>query len=151
MEATIKTKLYQACMDATQLRIDQAQKAMDAAQESRDNETKSSVGDKYETGRAMMQSQQERNKVQMIKAIQLQQQLKKINPQKQCTAIEPGCLIDTDRGHFFIAIGLGKLQMDEQNYFIISMQSPIGQFFLGKQVGEKVSFQKQQYLIKAIQ
>ena len=71
----VKTQLYDACLSAVQLRIDNAQQAMKAAQESRDNETKSSVGDKYETGRAMMQGAQERNKVQLIAAMQLKQQL----------------------------------------------------------------------------
>jgi len=48
-------------------RIDAAKKAIGEAQASANEETKSSAGDKYETGRAMMQLAIEQNSTQLAK------------------------------------------------------------------------------------
>ena len=60
-------------------RIETANRDIQLAKESRDNETKSTAGDKYETGRAMVQFELEKNKVQLNKAIQLKNELSQIN------------------------------------------------------------------------
>ncbi|MDB5240215.1 MAG: hypothetical protein JWP57_840, partial [Spirosoma sp.] len=48
----LKQALHARCRHYVQQRIDTARQAMEAAQESANSESKSSAGDKYETGRA---------------------------------------------------------------------------------------------------
>ena len=64
----IKDKLYKECLNYVQDCIDTAQLAIDAAIESSNDDTKSSAGDKYETGREMMQQEIDRNRKQMEEA-----------------------------------------------------------------------------------
>ncbi|MEM9823716.1 MAG: 3-oxoacyl-ACP synthase [Bacteroidota bacterium] len=146
----IKTALFETCLKEIDQRIANARQAMEAAEESRNNETKSSVGDKYETGRAMMQGEQERNKVQLLNAIGQKQALQQINYAKSSTQVQAGTLVQTNYGYYFLAIGLGKIQLKAQTYFVISPTSPIGQQLLQLKVGENTTFQNRQYLIQNI-
>ena len=137
-------------MDLIRQRMDTARAAMDEAADAAAQETKSSVGDKYETGRAMMQNEKEKNKVQLLKAMQLKNELAAILPEKTCKVIEPGSLVLTNHGTFYFAIGLGKVTLEDQAYFIVSLGAPIGQAMREKQAGDQITFQNRQYLIQAI-
>ena len=55
----LKEELYNQCLNYVQSRMDAAQQGIDEAQQASKDDTKSSAGDKYETGRAMMQQQTE--------------------------------------------------------------------------------------------
>ena len=55
-----KGKIQQACLDYCDVLINRAQKEFQFITESANNETKSSAGDKHETGRAMAQIEQEK-------------------------------------------------------------------------------------------
>ena len=60
-------------------RIAATQEAIYTAQLSANEETKSSAGDKYETGRAMAQLEIEKNTAQLAEALKLKQMLKQIS------------------------------------------------------------------------
>ena len=62
---SIKQELYKLCQTYIQQRILTAKQAIEAAQQAANNETKSSSGDKYETGRAMMQLEIEKDSAQL--------------------------------------------------------------------------------------
>jgi hypothetical protein len=64
----IKESLYNHCMRYVQERIARIQNEIDLHQAAANEETKSSAGDKYETGRAMAQLDIERNSVQLREA-----------------------------------------------------------------------------------
>ena len=125
-------------------------KAISITKESRDNDTKSSAGDKYETGRAMMQIELEKSEVQLSKTRGLQKELSNINLRKEYKQVEFGSLTETDQGCYFIAIGIGKVELDEHDYYCISLASPIGSLLRGKSIGDTVSFQGREFLIKDI-
>lgn len=122
-------------------KIEAAQNAIASAKESRDNETKSSVGDKYETGRAMMQMELEKNRVQLNKALNLKNELEKINLHKINDKIEFGSLVITSSGNYFISIGIGKIKIDNKIYYSISQASPIGKAMQNKRANDKFIFQ----------
>ena len=137
----LKTELKQ--------RIDEAIADSNKLKESRDNETKSSAGDKYETGRAMVAIEMEKLSKQIY---QLTDNLQKLDvslePSKQA---KNGSLVITDKGTFFLCIGLGKVKMEALEYFAISGGSPIGKEILGKSPGESFQFNGRKYLISEIQ
>ena len=100
------------------------------------NETKSSMGDKYETGREMIQ--QEINNLQ----VQLQDYLKAANILQSLTSnpnhiAASGSLVETDRGFFYIAVSLGEINLDNKKIFVISSESPLAKALHGKRTGQK--------------
>lgn len=131
-------------------KIESAQQAIDSAKESRDNETKSSVGDKYETGRAMMQFELEKYQVQKSKAESQKHDLLKINIQRKYNKVELGSLVLTNAGDFFIATGLGKITLNNHTVFCISPASPAGKLLLGKHPDETFLWQGKTATIKQI-
>ena len=78
-----------------------AKKSKKSFQESLDSETKSSAGDKYETGRAMVQIELEKNQAQYNKFLKLKNELKQIDPIVIKSKIEYGSIVVTNNGNFF--------------------------------------------------
>jgi transcription elongation GreA/GreB family factor len=118
--------------------------------ESRDNETKSNVGDKYETTREMMQLEIEKNMVQLNKYELQKNELLKINPLRKNSKVEFGSLVFTSGGNYFISIGLGKIDIENEAVYCISLISPIGKALQNKKEGEKISFQGKEIFISKI-
>ncbi|TGD78948.1 3-oxoacyl-ACP synthase [Hymenobacter wooponensis] len=147
----IKPQLHAACLAYAQERIDACQAAIQAAQESANSETKSSAGDKYETGRAMAQNERDRNTVQLHQAQQLQGELARINPELPCDTVRPGALVRTSLGHFYISISAGKLTVGGLDYFAVSPAAPVAAALAGKRAGEQVVFNGKPVQILAIQ
>jgi hypothetical protein len=149
--STIKTQLHALCATFVGQRIEAAQAAMLTAQESANSETKSSAGDKYETGRAMAQEERNRNAVQLQQALQLQGELARINPDLPCDAVRPGALVTTNLGRFFIGISAGKLTVEGQEYFGVSAAAPMAVALSGRRAGEAVLFNGKPVQITAIE
>ncbi|MCB0706449.1 MAG: hypothetical protein KDC34_14130 [Saprospiraceae bacterium] len=136
----LKVQLYQACADNINQRINTIRLSLYSLAEARNNETKSSVGDKHETGRAMMQLEEEKFSNQLAQALEVQNELKKINPSAFSTQIGVGSLVITNSGLFYLSIGIGKLRLGDQTYFCISHKSPIGTLLWNKKKGEHIEF-----------
>ncbi|MBO0359231.1 3-oxoacyl-ACP synthase [Hymenobacter sp. BT186] len=149
--SSIKTQLHALCAAFVGQRIEAAQAAMLTAQESANSETKSSAGDKYETGRAMAQEERNRNAVQLQQALQLQGELARINPDLSCDAVRSGALATTNLGRFFISISAGKLTVEGQDYFAVSAAAPMAAALSGKRAGESVLFNGKPVRIEQIQ
>lgn len=145
----LKQQHYQQLHNLVSEKVEAAKYAIASAKTARDSETKSSVGDKYETGRAMMQAEIDRHEAQLSKALQMQNELKLLNTAKTHTTAAPGSLVLTNRGTYLLSIGLGKLP-GEDNCYAISPGSPIGQLLLGKKAGDTFQLQGIEYLIRDI-
>jgi hypothetical protein len=131
-------------------RIETANRDIELAKESRDNETKSTAGDKYETGRAMVQFELEKSNVQLIKAIQLKSELSQINVHEKLNNAIFGSIVITNQGNYFISIGLGKIEVEKQFFFAISLASPLGKELNNKKVGDDISFMGSKIIIAEI-
>ncbi|HET9487119.1 MAG TPA: 3-oxoacyl-ACP synthase [Chryseosolibacter sp.] len=147
---SIKRKLYERCQDYVQERIAAAQHAIEAARQSANSETKSSSGDKYETGRAMMQLEIEKNTAQLVESMKLKHALDQIRIDNTLPSIQAGSLVITDREVFFIAISLGKVVVEDKTYVVISPASPLGQKLKGLKTGDQMAFNDRTYMIKEI-
>ena len=120
--------------------------------QSRDNETKSSAGDKYETGRAMTQLELDKLKKRLFNTEQINYFFKKINPKKKEEKVTPGALIETNHGFFFISIALGKIETKKNSIiYLISPSSPLSKTMTNLKKGDSFSFQKRDYFINDIQ
>jgi transcription elongation GreA/GreB family factor len=134
----IKKQLYELCQQYLLKRIQTAEEAIRSAQESANDETKNSAGDKYETGRAMMQLEIEQNTTQLTETLKLKRALDQLQYEKKPEKIQPGSLVITDQGNFFIAISVGQLSLEGKVYAVVSPESPVGKLMIGLQ--EKSSF-----------
>ena len=113
-------------------------------------ETKSSAGDKYETGRAMMHLEKEKLASQRAEALRQKKVLDQINLSPS-PAVALGSLVQTNRGWFFVAVGLGKMSLEQEECFAISPAAPIGQALMGKVAGEACTFNGASLIIIDIQ
>ncbi len=136
----IKLDLYRKCTEYIDQRIESIQKKLDDVAESRSNETKSSAGDKHETGRTMMQLEEQKATVQLYSALEVRQTLNQIDIESTNTQIGLGSLVRCNTGNYFIAISAGKIELEGVLYYGISIQSPIGQKLAGKGVNDTIQF-----------
>ena len=143
----LKQLLFQRCQQYVQQRIDTARQAMEAAQEAANSESKSSAGDKYETGRAMAQLDRDRHAQLLAEARNVEHDLRQLNIEKNYELVQPGSLVITNRGRFFISIGAGKLTLDGEDYFAVSSASPIGMALAGRKVNDVVTFNNLTYQV----
>jgi len=146
----IKVRLVDQCRAYVQQRVDTARKAMEAAQESANSESKSSAGDKYETGRAMAQIERDRHAQQLAEAMKVKKELEQLSVDKTYATVQSGSLVTTSRGSFFLSISAGKLTLDGVDYFAISPASPIGSKLIGKTTGDEFTFNSVSYRIMDI-
>lgn len=148
MLQTVKDQLFKLCHKSIEARIEACNLAIADAQHAANEETKSSAGDKYETGRAMAQMEIEKNSRQLSEALKLKRSLDQIKVDYTYNSAQPGSIIVTDRGTFFIAIGLGQVELHNKPYFVIAPFSPLGLALAGSKAGETVIFRDQHYIIQ---
>ncbi len=137
-------------MEYADHRIVAIQKAIDEAIESANDDTKSSSGDKHETGRAMAQLEQEKGSKQLSEALEFKSVLKKINPEQKSDKILLGSLVYTNKGAFYIAVAAGKIMIEGQTFFAISSVSPIALKLIGLSKNDKLIFNGNNYKIEEI-
>lgn len=146
----LKNTLYTYCMDYVMERITRLKTEIKKTQSSANEETKSSAGDKYETGRAMAQLEIGKNSVQLREAERLQGMLQAIHVDLISEIIIPGSLVTTSKGVFYISISIGLIEIDKKQYFVIAPDSPIGKLFMGKKAGDVVNWNNNVYAIQSI-
>lgn len=149
--ADIKEVLHRMCMEYVGERIASAQQAIAAARESANDDTKSSAGDKYETGREMMQQEIDRNRRQLEESQKLKLVLEQIDPGKPTEIVQNGSLVTTNYGKFYISISRGQILVDGCNYFAVSSVSPIGLKLMRQCEGHEFDFNGKSFLIEKIE
>ena len=143
---TMKLKVHEVCLALIQSRIDGLNNELRGFQAAANEESKSSAGDKYETGRAMMHLEKEKVASQLNQVLKQQKVLRELHPERKSEKVELGSLLSTDQGLFYISISLGLIQTPEK-VFCISPVAPLGAAFLGKKPGDLVSFNGKSYKI----
>ena len=146
----IKEQLYNLCVTYIQNRMQAAEDAFRAAEQASNDDTKSSAGDKYETGRAMMQQEKDRNTIQLNEASKLMVALNLIGTKNTSPIVETGSLVITDNGKFYLAISAGTLVVDGVSYFAVSPASPIGMKLKGLEAGDEFELNGKRYRINSI-
>lgn len=148
---SLKQKLQQACLSYVEDRLASLEAAIKNIQQSANEETKSTAGDKYETGRAMAQLEIDKHQSQRVELVKMKHELLRIPVADSAVLIKPGSLVFTSHGNYFIAIPAGKQQVDNDTFFVVSVGSPIAQKLLGLAVGEVAILNQQEIKIQEIQ
>lgn len=145
----LKENLVNHIKQATDRRLLEIDTALVQAQESANDDTKSSAGDKYETSREMIQQDINRLQQQRAEVIRELDIINKIEPEGAEVG-KLGALVVTDRFTYFVAISLGQLVIDGDKYAVVSAQSPIGKQLIGKGKGQDFEFNGIRQTIKGI-
>jgi len=128
------------CNQYVEEKIHSATEAMRNAQEAANEEGKSSAGDKYETGRAMMQIERDNAATQLDEALKLKKTLSLIGASGRHQVISLGSIVITKTFKAFVSVGPGKLNVDGVDYFIVTPMSPLGKTLSGLNVGAEFTF-----------
>ena len=148
--SSIKTALLQRCLTFADDKIASLQLILKETQQAANNETKSSAGDKHETGRAMAQLETEKLTAQLSEALNIKQNLTQINPTITSNMVVLGSVVYTNNGNFYIVASIGKVAVENQLFFAISPTSPIGKLLLTKKAKETFSLNGNDFTILAI-
>jgi transcription elongation GreA/GreB family factor len=146
----IKKELYNQCIDFVENRFQTIQNTINEIQESLTSETKSSAGDKHETGRAMLQLEREKAGHQLAEIENTRALLQKVNIEKTSNGIGLGSIVYTTQANYFIAISAGELIVDHDKFYAISANTPIANLLLSKKVGDQIQFRSSTFTIKKI-
>lgn len=147
---SLKTALYSFCKHHVSDRISRIRRNIDRLLESMNSETRSSAGDKHETGRAMLQLEREKLGVQLLEAEKMERVLKEVNIDKKSSVARLGSLVKTTAQCYFLAISAGEFKGGGMRVFCISLQSPIGQHLLGKSAGDSFKLNDSTITVKKV-
>lgn len=126
--------------------LEEARREYLLAKESRDSDTKSSAGDKFETGREMMQREMDKLSALVDNTLNAIAKLDRLADLPASAVISEGSLVETDQETYFISIGYGKLD----SIYAISIESPLGLELKGKRVGDRIEMRGRHITIKSI-
>jgi transcription elongation GreA/GreB family factor len=143
----MKEAAYQFCEDYILGRLQRIKINIEEINTSLNSETKSSAGDKHETGRAMLQLEREKLGRQLLEAEKTVQLLQKVNATKQADIAILGSVIETNTATYYIAISAGKFEFNGQDIYCISANTPIGKLLMSKSQGDIFAFNGVQHKI----
>jgi len=152
LDTTTKAQLHQHCLALAKEQVETLQQVLHELKEALGSESKSTAGDKHETGRAMIQLEQERAGHQLRQAEELLLALQSINVLlPPADSVQLGSLAITNKGQFYISVGLGKVVFEGAQYFVVSPTAPVAAALLGKKVGEQAFFNGQEVVVVGIE
>ena len=134
-----KENIIATAQKLLQSKLVELEKAIFNVQNAANEESKSSMGDKYETGRAMAQNDRamlENQKNELLKDIST---FENINFEQETEFIKSGSLVQTSIGYILVSVSLGKIVEDGVNVMLISLASPLGTELTGKKVNDTVT------------
>ncbi len=134
-----KENIIATAQKLLQSKLIELEKAIFNVQNAANEESKSSMGDKYETGRAMAQNDRamlENQKNELLKDIST---FENINFEQETEFIKSGSLVQTSIGYILVSVSLGKIVEDGVNVMLISSASPLGTELTGKKVNDTVT------------
>ena len=134
-----KKKWIDESMLRTTNRLLEIQSAMALANEGLINDTKSSMGDKYETSREMAQQELSRLQQQLLQAEQDLVVLKNLSLEPLVLA-NLGSLVVTNQFNYLLSISIGPVKLGDNTVMVISKESPIGKALLGKRIADVIQF-----------
>lgn len=146
-----KLQFHEHCLGLIRSRLNELDKSITDAQESAQNESKSTAGDKHETAKAMAHLEIEKLMIAKNNLVLQENVLKEINPSQKHTRIVKGTLVETSLGKFYIAIGLGKVEFMNETIMVISEQAPLAKAFLGFHEVPEISFNNVTYALIALE
>ena len=146
-KANIKEQLYLECQKILKSTIDLAQEAVTEAQQDAQDYQSNDALDGYKSqtlSRRDIFAEQLKNTVEDYTI------LGRLDITVKNKTVGFGSLVITDKQKIFIAIGLGKVILNDEDYFVISPKVPIYTILKGLKVGDTFTFNGKKGTIKEI-
>lgn len=124
-----KSKILEAVKSRIAEKIQKLEKLIEETRAS-NNDTKSSMGDKYETGREMLQQEINNLQRQLNESLNQQSIVQKISSDPS-SKVQNGALVKTDKGLFYISASAGEIIVDQQKIMTVSAESPLAKAMYG--------------------
>lgn len=122
-------------MDYVDARIARFNSTMKELEEALKPESRSCMGDKYETSRAMLHLEFEKLSGQVEQFNGLRRTVSLIDPEGTNNLIGFASVIRTNIANYFIAIPAGEIAVQDEKFFAVGINSPVAISLLGKQAG----------------
>lgn len=135
-----KKVLVDKAIEVLENKIEAAKDQISSLQDSMNADGKSTVGDKHETNRAMIQNEIEQLGKSLFSHEQHLKMFSAIDFTSNSKKVESGSYVITNKFHLFLGVSLGKITIKGEDVQFVSMESPIAQALLLKEKGEKVRF-----------
>lgn len=119
-------------------------------QDAMNSDGKSTVGDKHETNRAIIQNEIEQLGKQLNSHEQHLRIFKGIDFDHKHDDVESGSFVITNKYHLFLGISIGKINIEGDDVQFVSMESPIAQALLRKKVGDEIEFHDEKIKVMEI-
>ena len=137
----LKDLLFNHCENHINTKLKNYLKIDQELFKSLNEETKSSAGDKHETTRAMIQIEREKNSKSIKEIENSKKQLIVIKSvQLNNLKVSPGSIIFTSNNNYFISISSEIYSSDTNKIYCVSTNTPIAKSYLGKKIGDIVTF-----------
>lgn len=150
MDPALKQKLVEACAAYVEGKLQTVQTAIDDLEAALKLETKCSMGDKYETGRAMLHLEFEKLAGQYEEFKKLRKTVRLIPSGRIDKMITFGSAVETSAASYFIAIPAGEIMVEGLKYYAIGANAPIAKSLSGKTSGDSVTFNGRDILIQKV-
>ncbi len=145
-----REELIEACRSYLHKKIVVVKNALAGLKEDLENESKSSAGDKYETGREMINIEWNKLSNQLNEYDRLEQILNRIEKHEFHGSVILGSMVITSNANYFIAIPAGEIQLNEEKYYSVGIQSPVARQLIGKKKGDSFNIAGHTYKIDKI-
>ncbi len=145
-----KSKIHEALVELIQHKIEEANLQIGHLKNAASEDTKSSAGDKYETGREMVQ--QEINKTKgLLKDYKIHLELvQSLSLKDNTETVRKGSVIYTSKYVFYISVSVGGFLVEGKNVFAMSEKAPLAQEIMGKNQGDLIRFNGAEYQLEAV-
>lgn len=150
MELAIKQKLIDACAAYVETKLQTIQTAIDDLEAALKLETKCSMGDKYETGRAMLHLEFEKLAVQFEEFKKLRKTVRMIPENRIEKVVTFGSAVETSQANYFIAIPAGEITVEKHKYYVVGASAPIAKILTGRTSGDVVTFNGREIVIQKV-
>jgi len=146
---TTKQKLLEACNAYVDKRINDYKNEIELIKESiASNDQGNSEDD--DSGNGKLFNDLEKNMEHLNDANKTKEHLKLIKTNIDSTDAILGSIVKTDVMNFYISTSIGKIELDGDTYYAISLSSPIGQLLKNKSKNDTFEFNQKKYLITEI-
>ncbi|MDA8695787.1 hypothetical protein N9L83_02440 [Flavobacteriales bacterium] len=139
----------EASMDAGLKRV---RRAFEELQGSLEGESKSTAGDKHETGRAMVQMEMEQAAGRLSRVEGMIRQWHALEPARGRQEVRPGAVVTTDQGGFVMGVAWGAFDVEkEKTWRAISADAPLARAMQAASPGSSVEFRGRMWQIISVQ
>lgn len=145
-----KSTVVAACMVQVSDKLKALRAELLSLQESNADNDKSTAGDKYDTERSMVHQEMDK----LIKQVEIEgkilNQLEKMEAVKKMESAGQGSIVHTNMGIYLLGAACGKVKVEKELVFGVSMASPLAQAMHGKKAGEVFSLNGNEFQLKEV-